>query len=78
MRGERAEDPPRPVDTGTAPRTMPRPAVMAALKDGIGLVTVARRGTLNLVGAGVNGLLSFVLVVIVEVAVIIERDLSIE
>jgi O-antigen/teichoic acid export membrane protein len=41
------------------------PAVMAALKDGIGLVTVARRGTLNLVGAGVNGLLSFVLVVIV-------------
>jgi len=40
-------------------------AVVAALKDGVGLVTVARRGTLNLVGAGVNGLLSFVLVVIV-------------
>jgi O-antigen/teichoic acid export membrane protein len=66
MRGERAEDPPRPADIGVPPRTLPMPAVVAAvLKDGVGLVTVARRGTLNLVGAGVNGLLSFVLVVIV-------------
>jgi O-antigen/teichoic acid export membrane protein len=40
-------------------------AAASARGDGVGLTTVARRGTLNLVGAAVNGLLSFVLVVIV-------------
>jgi O-antigen/teichoic acid export membrane protein len=40
-------------------------SVEAAPADGAGLMTVARRGTLNLIGAGVNGLLSFVLVIIV-------------
>jgi O-antigen/teichoic acid export membrane protein len=70
---------PRPNGPAGPAPTLPLPAVAigpvppvngagspgGTAADGVGLGTAARRGTLNIVGASVNGLLSFVLVVIV-------------
>jgi O-antigen/teichoic acid export membrane protein len=54
-----------PPSNGASGPRIAKPDTEPQGADGVGLTIVARRGTLNIVGAAVNGLLSFVLVVIV-------------
>jgi O-antigen/teichoic acid export membrane protein len=58
-------DPLVPANAGLPVGTTPALAGQPARPDDAGISTVARRGTLNLIGASVSGLLNFALVVIV-------------